>query len=225
MSHANPLKDSPEFETILRERWSTLDEEMVQKLVRYREEVIKENSRSNITRLVSPEEFFEGHLRDIQELNDTGFVEFPAMDLGSGLGVPGIPASITGGGQWLLTESESRKALFLERMIPTLGLKNLGVFKGRGEDYLDQGGMINSVVIRAVGPIDRIYKWFRRCSTWNNLILLKGPKWEEEWKKFEKTEKGKELEVELEHEYSVKLAEEGDDKNRRIIRISRKPSA
>jgi 16S rRNA G527 N7-methylase RsmG len=76
---------------------------------------------------------------------------------------------------------------------------------------------VESVVARAVGPVSRIYTWLRPCSTWNHLILLKGPGWPDEWAEFQKTSRRRELVIEREFGYSVGP----EHKQRRILRLQR----
>jgi 16S rRNA (guanine527-N7)-methyltransferase len=77
--------------------------------------LLRENEIQNLTRLTAPQDFLEGHLLDARALLESGLVSFPAMDLGSGCGVPGLLAAVlTDQGKWVLAESEGRKAEFLE---------------------------------------------------------------------------------------------------------------
>ncbi len=188
-----------------------LEGEALDRVVAFRELVLEENERQNLTRLVSPKEFFEGHLLDAVEVVKCGLIEFPAMDLGSGVGVPGILSAILGGGRWVLAESEGHKADFLRSAVEKLRLDSVEVFSGRGEDYL-RDHSVGSIVARAVGPVERIYAWIAKCSTWNTLVLLKGPGWAAEWEKFNLSRHRGRLEVASRHEYSV-----GEEAKSRMI--------
>ena len=64
---------------------------------------------------------------------------------------------------------------------------------------------VQSIVVRAVGPIERIYGWIRGCSTWNTLVLLKGPGWDEEWATFQAGKHHRELEIERQFGYNIGL--------------------
>lgn len=223
LSQSNPLPSSVQF-----------------RVLEFYQALLKANETQNLTRLTSPSDFYSGHLQDVRELLKTGWVEYPAMDLGSGAGIPGLLAALIEPGEWVLTESEKRKAAFLEQMVATLDLKranrvspvnsqvgnqadsHVTVHAGRAEEWFSQGGVHRSVkciVVRAVGPISRIYSWIRRCSTWNNLILLKGPRWDVEWDEFRQTKVGKELILKDTYSYSVGL----EEKHRKIIRLTRVP--
>jgi 16S rRNA (guanine527-N7)-methyltransferase len=208
--------NNQEFEAFLRGQCSGLSSEVVGLIARYRDIVIAGNERQNLTRLTSPTDFFDGHVRDVLEMMSSGLVCYPAMDLGSGAGVPGILAAIMGSGQWVLAESEGRKAEFLREAVANLGLSGVSVFAGRGEQYL-RSARVESVVAKAVGAVEKIYGWIRKCSTWNNLVLFKSRGWEEEWKTFCSTRQGSELKIDGQHEYAVGKA----GKVRIIVRLAR----
>jgi 16S rRNA (guanine527-N7)-methyltransferase len=183
--------------------------------------LLEENEVQNLTRLISPKDFIDGHLIDVLELLKTQRVAFPAVDLGSGAGIPGLIAAIIGPGRWILAESEARKADFLRRAVLTLGLTSVEVVAVRAESYL-ASQRCESVVSRAVGSAEKIYSWIGKCSTWNNLILFKGPKWADEKNELLTGQYRNQLAVGFEHHY-----ETGPERKSRVIvrldRITRKP--
>jgi 16S rRNA (guanine527-N7)-methyltransferase len=191
-----------QFGDLLKSAWPALSPLQQEKAVRFYELILGENEIQNLTRLISPVDFLNGHVLDVKELLGSGFVQFPAMDLGSGGGVPGLLAAALGFGSWVLAESEGRKAVFLKTAVEKLELTNVEVFSGRGEDFLKKRE-VSCVVARAIGPVERIYAWLRPCSTWNNLVLLKGPGWDAEWKTFQEGKHRAELKVAGEHKYST----------------------
>ncbi len=202
----------------LLEAHGALSAEQIEAQVRFRELVLAENAVQNLTRLVSPADFFEGHFLDAWELVKTGWIQEKAMDLGSGLGVPGLPAALLGRGSWVLADSEGRKADFLERASSDLGVSSqVQVFKGRAEEFLKRE-RVESIVARAVGPVSRIFSWIAPCSTWNTLILLKSRGWADEWGSLEsKKARSHFLEPEF-HEYSVGA----DQKYMVLVKLTRK---
>ena len=73
----------------------------------------------------------------------------------------------------------------------------------RAEDFL-KDSTVETVVARAIAKVGKIYKLIRDCSTWNRLVLFKGPSWDSEWKDFQKKSPYKdELVIKNTHEYSV----------------------
>jgi len=188
-------------------------------ILSFYEIMLKENQIQNLTRLASPEEFYDYHLVDTLKVLETGWILYPAMDLGSGGGIPGVLAALIDKKAWILAESEKRKAEYLQRAVASLGIQGqVQVVAGRAEGFL-KTDEVGSIVVRAVGTVEKIYGWIRKCSTWNNLILFKGPNWEEEWKTFVACPVGAELQVTGEVEYSVGPEQKG----RRIIRVERTP--
>ena len=212
-----------EFLDLLKRNWPGLSEATYVSISDFREWIIDENSRQNLTKLLSPKEFFEGHVLDVKALLECGLVDFPAMDLGSGGGVPGFLSALVSPDRWILADSEGHKAAFLTRSVEKFGLQaSVRVFSGRAEKFLDgvpSSEAPKTVVARAVGPIERIYTWIRPCSTWNNLVLLKGPRWEEEWSAVQQSRFRNELKWTDSFRYTV-----GDEKKQRIIvKIQRVP--
>jgi 16S rRNA (guanine527-N7)-methyltransferase len=156
------------------------------RIILFYELLVAENQKQNLTRLISPEDFKNGHLVDVLELLKTGWMNESVVDLGSGCGVPGLLAALIEPREWVLVESEKRKADFLARAVQELGLDHLVKVKAeRLESYLKTQAT-DMIVARAVGSVEKIYSWIFKCSTWNKLVLLKGPGWEVEWQEFQK---------------------------------------
>ncbi len=198
--------------------YPAVDPSVVETALRFHDLLVAGNEVQNLTRLTSPEDFLHGHWVDVWELLKSGLVEFPAMDLGSGCGVPGLLAGIIQNDSWIVVDSEARKAEFLRDTIEQLGMKNVRAVSGRGEKILGST-QVRSIVARAVGPVTRIYTWFRECSTWNTLVLLKGPGWDAEWAEFQLSPHRNELKWADTHEYRVGP----EEKRRRIVRLVRVP--
>jgi 16S rRNA (guanine527-N7)-methyltransferase len=201
----------------LAENTQSVSTPIIQKIADFRDLILDENSRQNLTRLLEPRDFFEGHVRDSVELLNAGWMSYPAMDLGSGAGVPGLLCGILEPKEWILCESEIRKATFLADAVQKLGLGDqVEVFSGRAEEFLRKR-RVETIVARAVGTVSKIYGWIGKCSTWNKLILFKGPKWEEEWQEFSNGKMARHLQVESILEYSVGL----EGKVRRLVLLTR----
>jgi 16S rRNA (guanine527-N7)-methyltransferase len=212
-----------EFMSLLTHEWPGLSMETQQRISDFRDWIVDESSRQNLTKLLSPREFIEGHVLDVKALLECRLVDFPAMDLGSGGGVPGFLSAIISPDQWILADSEGHKAAFLSRSVEKFGVGGrVKVFSGRAEKFLaavSEKEAPKSIVARAVGPVERIYSWIRPCSTWNNLVLLKGPRWEEEWTEFQQGRYRNELKWVDSFKYVV-----GEEKKQRIIvKIERVP--
>lgn len=199
----------------------TLSPESIQKVSQFYELLLRENEVQNLTRLISVQDFVEGHLVDVLELMKSGFLTHQAaIDLGSGGGVPGLLSALLDEKNWILVEAEKRKAEFLKAASEHLLLgEKVKVFPERIEEFLSHQQDKCPIVARAVGPVDRIYAWIRNCSTWNTLVLLKGPSWEMEWSKFQQTRYRKELIWTRTYDYTVGV----DKKIRKIVELKRVP--
>ena len=187
-------------------------------LVSFRSRVCLENQVQNLTRILAPEEFYLGHVVDALALHESGFLGSRNFDLGSGAGVPGLPsACLDRGVLWVLNDSERKKADFIDRTARELGLKHVTAQAGRAEDILPNQPDIR-VISRAVGPVLRIFNWIEKCSTWNTLVLLKGPSWPDEWSEFQKSGKRNKLSIAGQFEYSI---EGPESKQRRLVLLRR----
>jgi len=188
------VKWSPEWESGFRglfaKHASEVDADAVSRACAFAKLVLNENEIQNLTRLVTPESFFDGFVWDCLTFlkSDSGSLQL--LDLGSGAGVPGLlcacldsPTSLR---KWTLVDSEKKKADFLTAAVMQLGLTGaVSVVSGRGEVFLANTKETFAIVAKAVGPVGRIYSWIRECSTWNKLVLFKGPAWNEEWASFQ----------------------------------------
>src|SRR4051812_14678809 len=101
-----------DIQALCSREWPELSSAQLMRIQRFYDELVSGNERQNLTRLIEPEDFVEGHLLDVRELLKSGLLEFPAADLGSGCGVPGLLAAAIEEKPWLLLESEGQKARF-----------------------------------------------------------------------------------------------------------------
>ena len=212
-----------EFSTYLAN--AGLSTEQITRVAEFRDEVLREDEVQNLTRLLSPKDFFEGHVVDVLELEKSNLLKGSALDIGAGMGVPGFLHQLifhkstpqNAEYAWVSSDSERMKADFVARMIERFGLKGISATSERAESYLSNHE-VDSVVARAVGPVSRIYNWLRLCSTWNYLLLFKGPKWDEEWAEFQRTGQRNKLEIISKHEYLAGT----EQKQRKIVLLKRK---
>lgn len=186
----------------------------------FAEVLYRENQRQNLTRIVGNDGFYFDHLLDCLELMKLNWLSSINFDLGSGCGVPGLLTALLdettiNSRRWILCESENSKADFLELAKNELNLdKNVFVEHKRAENSI-QAHSPTTILTRAVGKVDKIMKYIDHCSTWNNLILFKGPSWDQEWSEAKKTKYGKKLTIIQIHEYLSR------DKNRILVNLKR----
>ena len=138
------------------------------------------NAKLNLTRHTDYDKFVTRDLRDSLELAALLKPKEEVLDIGSGGGVPGILLAILREDlQVSLSESVGKKAAALNEMIEMLDLP-IAVHSCRAEELLEDF-RFDSLVARAVGPLDRMLTWFdRKWTSFSRLLAIKGPRWIEE---------------------------------------------
>ncbi len=201
-----------QLETLLSQANLGLKPSVSNKVLDYYRLLIVENEKQNLTRLISPQDFFEGHLLDCIEGERSGLIGKNAVDLGSGCGVPGLLMAILNPERnWTLCESEVGKAKFLEEASKQLELERVKVFYGRIEELM-KSAQADSIVARAVGTAQKLMTWLEKSSTWNNLVLFKGPKWPVELEELSRSRFKRSTQSIVEFSYEV-----GAEKKQRVL--------
>lgn len=110
-----------------------LNSEQLQKIRQYLENLLKWNKAYNLTAIRDPDDMVIKHLLD--SLSIVPHVKgHNILDVGTGPGLPGVPASICDENrQWTLIDSNGKKTRFLVQMKAELKLENVTVIKGRIE--------------------------------------------------------------------------------------------
>lgn len=107
-------------------------------LLKYMRFVLERNKKFNLTAIEDENEFVIKHFAD--SLSLTGFMgntnnHIKAIDVGTGLGVPGIPLKIALPNiEIILNDSVLKKCKFLEEMVSHLGLSGVSIVCKRAED-------------------------------------------------------------------------------------------
>lgn len=128
--------------------------------------------------LVSPgdlDRFEERHIRD--SLRALPYVrqapEGPAVDVGSGAGLPGIPLAIADPERsWVLLEPRQRRAAFLEEVVRDLELPNVEVAAETAEQAADAGRSFSVATARALAPPTAAIEMIRPLVTPGGSILV-----------------------------------------------------
>ena len=138
------------------------------------------NEQLNLTRHTTYEQFVGRDLVDSLELSKLLRQAESVLDVGSGGGVPGLVLAILRPDmQVTLTDSVKKKSKFLQETADALKV-HVEVYDCRAESLLDDF-RYDSTIGRAVGPLVKMIPWFRgQWISLGRLLLVKGPKWEEE---------------------------------------------
>lgn len=115
-----------------------------QKLLAFRDLLLKWNKTYNLTALRDPEQAISHHLLDslaiLPQLSDGSL-----LDVGSGGGLPGIPLAIVRPELAVtLVDTVQKKATFLQQVVIELGLQNVTVHHARVEEMSGQYEQISS---------------------------------------------------------------------------------
>ncbi len=118
--------------------------EAQQRLLAFRDLLLKWNKTYNLTAMRDPEQAISHHLLDsLAILPHIG--PGPLLDVGSGGGLPGIPLAIARPELSVsMVDTVQKKATFLQQAVIELGLKNATVHHARVEEMSGQYAQISS---------------------------------------------------------------------------------
>lgn len=121
-----------------------LPEDAQQKLLAFRDLLLKWNKVYNLTALRDPEQAISHHLLDsLAILPHVG--DGALLDVGSGGGLPGIPLAIARPALSVsMVDTVQKKATFLQQAAIQLGLKNVTAHHARVEELPGQYAQISS---------------------------------------------------------------------------------
>lgn len=149
----------------------------VEQLIQYYALVLKWTPQLHLTTVLEPQDFFQRHIFEAAFLTRRLVPSITEVwDLGSGLGVPGIPLAILRPElNVYLVEANHRKAIFLEEVSFAAQLKNLKVLNRRFESLAPLSGSA-ALAVRAMEKMASLLPMLlelgKNCS---QLLLLGGP--------------------------------------------------
>jgi 16S rRNA (guanine527-N7)-methyltransferase len=158
----------------LRDNQLTLDDEAVDKLVRYLELLQTWNRVFNLTSITDPREMIYLHIIDslltAPFLTGTRF-----LDVGSGAGLPGIPLAILyPEHEWVLLDKNNKKTRFMTQAIAELKLSKVQAVHTRAEDF-HPTHCFDSILSRAYATLALFIKTTRHLICKNGtFIAMKG---------------------------------------------------
>jgi 16S rRNA (guanine527-N7)-methyltransferase len=131
-----------------------LSSKQLQQLSDFLDLLLRWNTKTNLTAVREPEAIVARHFGESLFLARHLRREArTAIDLGSGAGFPGIPLKIYSPHLAVtLTESQNKKATFLNEVIRVLTLTDINVFPGRAEELNLRADL---VTLRAVEKFDQ----------------------------------------------------------------------
>lgn len=128
-------------------------------LLNYAELLLTENARTNLTGVRSLPDLIRNHILDSLAPLSLLDLADPVVDMGSGGGLPGIPAAIAyPSRRFILLEPRAKRAEFLQFAIQKLGLRNSSVVKSsaRGPGASALVGSAGTILARAVAVPKRV---------------------------------------------------------------------
>ena len=157
-----------------------LNDDLITKLDIYYNYLIEYNKVVNLTRITEYNEFYIKHYLDsLIPFKDISLDNKLLFDLGSGAGFPGLVLAIFNPkAKFVLCESIKKKALFLEKIVKELALKNVSIFNERAEKYHDK---VDFITARAVSKVSNILNYVKNITKDRTKIFLyKGLNYQDE---------------------------------------------
>jgi 16S rRNA (guanine527-N7)-methyltransferase len=135
------------------------------------------NTKLNLTRHTDYEKIVARDLVDARQLAPLLRQNEEVLDVGTGGGVPGVLLKILRPDlKVALCDSVGKKVRAVESMIQDLGLE-IPVFPFRAEELLEDT-RYDALVVRAVGPLDKLLALFKpHWHSFRRILVIKGPKW------------------------------------------------
>ena len=200
-AQSSPSQDS--LPLALSRHGIVLPDEQVQKLDEYCRLLWEWNEKLNLTRHTDYEKFVSRDVRDSLELANLLRPGEEVLDAGTGGGVPGVILAIVRPDlQVTMCDSVGKKARAVEQMVQALGL-TAPIHPFRAEELLEDS-RFDAVVVRAVGPLWKLLTWFKpHWHSMRRLLVVKGPKWEEELNEAKRRGVVRDLKVKLAAEYPL----------------------
>lgn len=133
-----------------------INDEIINKLDLYRNELVSWNSKFNMTTILEEKEVYLKHFYDsLCLIKATSLENKSICDFGTGAGFPGmILAIIFNNSKFTLIESNSKKTTFLEHIKELLNLNNVTIINERTEEYGKKNReLFDIVTCRAVSDL------------------------------------------------------------------------
>jgi 16S rRNA (guanine527-N7)-methyltransferase len=143
------------------------------------------NERLNLTRHTDVGRFVSRDIGDSAALLDHLAHGERVLDVGTGGGVPGVILAILRPDLRVeLSDSVAKKARAVAEIVREAGL-SLPVHAAAAQELVASrpagAARFDTLVARAVAPLSKLLGWFEpRAEAFGRLLVIKGPRWEEE---------------------------------------------
>jgi 16S rRNA (guanine527-N7)-methyltransferase len=139
------------------------------------------NERLNLTRHTDAERFVTRDVADAAAIAPHLAPGERVLDVGTGGGVPGVILAILRPDLRVeLCDSVGKRARAVASIVEELGLP-VTVHAAAGQALVATGDRYDVLVVRAVAPLLKLLGWFEPlCDRFGRLLVVKGPRWEEE---------------------------------------------
>ncbi len=146
--------------------------ETSEKLERYRDLLLDENSRQNLISKSTVEEVWSRHILDSAQLVPLADAGLRWADLGSGPGLPGMVVAILTGDPVTLVEPRRLRVEFLEHVVADLALDNVHVVQAKAQGATGEFDVITARAVAKAGELIGISRHLAHRST--RYLLMKG---------------------------------------------------
>jgi 16S rRNA (guanine527-N7)-methyltransferase len=180
-----------------------LPADQVKRLDKYCRLLWQWNEKLNLTRHTDFEKFVTRDLADSQQLARLLRPGEEVLDVGTGGGVPGVVLAVLRPDLRVsLCDSVGKKVAAVRQILEAIGL-DVPVYQLRAEEILEEM-RFDALVVRAVGPLDKLLVWFKRhWESMRRLLVIKGPRWREELAEAKRRGLVRELQVKPAAEYPL----------------------
>ncbi|HZG40756.1 MAG TPA: 16S rRNA (guanine(527)-N(7))-methyltransferase RsmG [Nodosilinea sp.] len=179
------LTDRDRWQDTLHWQPSELQQQSFQRLY---EAILIANQQVNLTRITTPDDFWEKHLWDSLQgiepwLSDpeASTSALKVVDIGTGGGFPGLPVALVFP-HWAiaLIDATRKKMAALETVCATLGIANVSFLPQRAEEVAHQPSHRESfdlALLRAVGPVNTCAEYALPLLTLGGHAVLYRGQW------------------------------------------------
>jgi 16S rRNA (guanine527-N7)-methyltransferase len=191
------------------------------RLTAYAERLWAWNEKLNLTRHTDAETFVARDVADAAAIVPHLAEGERILDVGTGGGVPGIVLAILRPDLHVeLCDSVGKKARAVRAISEEAGMP-LPVHEAAGQAVVTKRpGAFDTLVIRAVAPLVKLLGWFEPvCHTYGRLLVIKGPRWEEEKGEARHRGFGKKVRIRRLAAWPIP----GSDNESVLLEISRRP--